>query len=210
MLRPYEIRLIDLLRPPATAPAPTSTTATSTAITTATTAAAIAAAAPSTTTAASASAAARRGRPAAVTPTGVTRPLDRGPIIAAGRLTPLGLARPRLLGWPVGTIGVVRPSPDIGPIVMVRLVVAPVPDIGSVGMVRVVVAPVPEIWPVGLIGPIGPIGPLAHGERRLAHLNGTRARDEVERIAGPRSDAAHVHIGAEAIFEIQTGADARA
>src|SRR5689334_21351424 len=207
MLRPYEIRLIDLLRPPATAPAPAPTTAAATAITTATTTAAIAAAAPSTTTTTTA---ARRGRPAAVTPTGVARPLDRGPIIAAGWLTPLGFARPRLLGWPVGTIGVVRPSPDIGPIGMVRLVVAPVPDIGSVGMVRVVVAPVPEIWPVGLIGPIGPIGPLAHGERRLAHLNGTRARDEVERIAGPRSDAAHVHIGAEAIFEIQTGADARA
>src|SRR5690349_17711119 len=203
MLRPYTDSPSARLRMSPTAP-----TAAAAAIAAATTAATIAATAPSTT--AAATTAARRRRPAAVTTTGVTRPLDRGPIIAAGRLTPLGLARPRLLGWPVGMIGVVRPSPDIGPIGMVRLVVAPVPDIGSVGMVRVVVAPVPEIGPISLIGPIGPIGPLAHGETRLAHLNGTRARDEVERIAGPRSDAAHVHVGAKAIFEIQTGPDARA
>src|SRR2546421_477598 len=60
-------------------------------------------------------AAGRRGR-AAVTPTRVARPLDGGPIMAAGRLTPLGLARPRLLGRPIGLI---RPRPYVGPIALI-------------------------------------------------------------------------------------------
>src|SRR5205823_5590417 len=137
----------------------------------------------------------RRGR-ATVPPTRVARPLDRGPVVATGRLTPLGLARARLVGRAIGTV---RPAPDIGPIGMIRVI----------GTIRVV-GPIPDIGPVRAIGLIGVIGPLAHGERRWAHPNGTRvrARDEVQGIAGPRSDATRVHVGAEPIFEIQTGPDA--
>src|SRR5216110_2194705 len=93
------------LRPPATAP-----TSASAPVIATPTAAAAPTTAPATTTAAG-----RRGR-AAVTPTRVARPLDGGPIMAAGRLTPLGLARPRLLGRPIGVVGVVWPRPHIGAI----------------------------------------------------------------------------------------------
>src|SRR5436305_5068911 len=101
MLRPYPTDLIDVLRPPATAPASAPVIATAAAATTPTD---VAAPAPAptpviaaTTATATTTAAGRRGR-AAVTPTRVARPLDGGPIIAPGRLTPLGLAPPRLLG----------------------------------------------------------------------------------------------------------------
>src|SRR6266516_2679503 len=93
--------------------------------------------APASAPAATPTAAGRRGR-ATVTPTRVARPLDRGPVGAAGRLTPLGLARPRLFGRPVRVVGVVRPGSDIGPIGAIRMVgmvgpayVRPIRMIGS-------------------------------------------------------------------------------
>src|SRR5438067_1382903 len=160
MLRPYPTDLIDVLRPPATAPA----------------------SAPVIATAA-----------AATTPTDVAAPAPAPtPVLAAATATTpaAGRGRPRLLGRPIGMIGVVWPRPHVGAIRMI-------------GVVR----SSPDVGPVGLIGAIGP---LAHGERRRAHRNGARvrARDERQGIAGPRCDAAHVHIGPEPIFEIQPGPDA--
>src|SRR5947208_16265818 len=116
----------------------------------------IATAAATPTDAAAATTTARRRGRATVPPTRVARPLDRGPVVATGRLTPLGLARARLVCRAIGTV---RPAPDIGPIGMIR-----------------VVGPIPDIGPVRVIGLIGVIGPLAHGERRRAHPNGTRVR----------------------------------
>src|ERR1041385_1778131 len=112
---------------------------------------------------------ARRGGRAAVSPTGVARPLHgSGPITAPRRLTPLGLARPRLVGRPIGAIG---PAPDIGPIRMIPTagMVGPIPDVG----------PIAVMGPISVIGPIsvvGATGPLAHRERRRAHRNGARVR----------------------------------
>src|SRR5438876_2982418 len=182
------------LRPPATAPAsaPVIATAAAAAPATPTDAAAPAPVISATTATATTTAAGRRGR-ATVPPARVARPLARGPVVAAGRLTPLGLARPRLFGRPVRVVGVVRPGSHIGPIRAIRMI----------WMVRMV-------GPVAYVGPIRTIGPRAHRERRRAHRKGARvrARHEVQGIAGPRSDATRVHIGAEPIFEIQTGADA--
>src|SRR5438067_6574774 len=103
MLRPYPTDLIDVLRPPATAPASASAPVIATAAA-ATTPTDVAAPAPAptpvlaaTTATATTTAAGRRGR-AAGTPTRVARPLDGGAIIGPGRLTPRGLARPRLRG----------------------------------------------------------------------------------------------------------------
>src|SRR5437763_16834230 len=100
--------------------------------------------------------------------------------MAAGRLTPLGLACPRLVGRPIGMIGVVRPRPDIGPIGTILMI----------GMVRTigVVRPSPDIGPVGLIGAIGA---LAYGGRRRAHGKGApvRARERCQGVGGPRRDA---------------------
>src|SRR5947208_15975849 len=114
----------------------------------------IATAAATPTDAAAATTTARRRGRATVPPTRVARPLDRGPVVATGRLTPLGLARARLVGRAIGTV---RPAPDIGPIGMIRVI----------GTIRVV-GPIPDIGPVRAIGLIGVIGPRAHGGRRRA------------------------------------------
>src|SRR2546430_2191760 len=125
---------------------------------------------PAAAAATTATTAGRRGR-ATVPPTRVARPLDRGPVVASGRLTPFGLARARLVGRAIGTV---RPGPDIGPIGMIRMV-RPIPHVRPIGLIRV-------------------IGPLAYGERRRAHRNGAlvRARHERERTARPHSNPARV------------------
>src|SRR5947208_16938948 len=106
----------------------------------------IATAAATPTDAAAATTTARRRGRATVPPTRVARPLDRGPVVATGRLTPLGLARARLVCRAIGTV---RPAPDIGPIGMIR----------GVG-------PIPGIGPARQIGLRGGMGAPEHGARR--------------------------------------------